>query len=56
MSGHYADRIELVNKRGRPVKHAFQQATNIFVLSARLYRELAVSALSIIPALRSEGS
>ncbi len=46
----YSDR----RNEAHPVKRAIQQAANVVVLSARLYRELAVSALSIIPARSPE--
>jgi hypothetical protein len=41
-------------EREHPVKRAIQQASNVIVLSLRLYRELAVSALSIFPAVTPE--
>ena len=33
---------------------AIKKATNVLVLSARLYRELALSALTLIPARRED--
>ncbi len=35
-----------------PMSKAIKSATNVIVLGARLYKELAVSAFSILPSYR----
>lgn len=44
--------VEPIHGRRAVVKRAIQKATEIVVVSAGLYRELAISALKLIPVRR----
>ena len=43
-------------RRKFTVKRAFEKASEVVVLSAHLYRELALSALSLLPAATGAGN